>query len=58
MQITLEGHGRPIPAEAGDTVLASLLRAGVPFPFAGTKTTPPSGASMRRFKARIASFRN
>ena len=33
MQITLEGHGPPIPIEAGDTVLASLLRAGVPFPF-------------------------
>ncbi|MGH8669332.1 MAG: 2Fe-2S iron-sulfur cluster-binding protein [Burkholderiales bacterium] len=33
MQITLEGHERPIPAEAGDTILASLLRAGVPFPF-------------------------
>jgi ferredoxin-NAD(P)+ reductase (naphthalene dioxygenase ferredoxin-specific) len=33
MQITLEGHERPIPVEAGDTILASLLRAGVPFPF-------------------------
>jgi NAD(P)H-flavin reductase/ferredoxin len=33
MQITLEGHERPIPVEPGDTVLASLLRAGVPFPF-------------------------
>jgi CDP-4-dehydro-6-deoxyglucose reductase/ferredoxin-NAD(P)+ reductase (naphthalene dioxygenase ferredoxin-specific) len=33
MQITLEGHDRPIPVEAGDTILASLLRAGVPFPF-------------------------
>ena len=33
MQITLEGHARPIPVEAGDTILASLLRAGVPFPF-------------------------
>jgi ferredoxin len=33
MQITLEGHARPIPAEAGDTVLAALLRAGLPFPF-------------------------
>jgi ferredoxin len=33
VQITLEGQGRPIPVEAGDTVLASLLRAGVPFPF-------------------------
>jgi ferredoxin-NAD(P)+ reductase (naphthalene dioxygenase ferredoxin-specific) len=33
MQITLEGYDRPIPVEAGDTILASLLRAGVPFPF-------------------------
>jgi CDP-4-dehydro-6-deoxyglucose reductase/ferredoxin-NAD(P)+ reductase (naphthalene dioxygenase ferredoxin-specific) len=33
VQITLEGHGRPIPAEPGDTILASLLRAGVSFPF-------------------------
>jgi ferredoxin len=33
MQITLEGHAAPIPAEAGDTLLAALLRAGLPFPF-------------------------
>ena len=33
MQITLEGHAEAVPAEAGDTILASLLRAGVPFPF-------------------------
>jgi ferredoxin len=33
MQITLEGHGAPVPAKAGDTILQSLLRAGVPFPF-------------------------
>jgi ferredoxin-NAD(P)+ reductase (naphthalene dioxygenase ferredoxin-specific) len=33
MQITLEGHDRPVPVEAGDTILASFLRAGVPFPF-------------------------
>ncbi len=33
MQITLEGYDRPIPVEAGDTILGSLLRAGVPFPF-------------------------
>ena len=33
MQITLEGYDRPVPAEAGDTILESLLRAGVPFPF-------------------------
>jgi ferredoxin-NAD(P)+ reductase (naphthalene dioxygenase ferredoxin-specific) len=33
MQITLEGHDAPVPVEAGDTILESLLRAGVPFPF-------------------------
>jgi ferredoxin-NAD(P)+ reductase (naphthalene dioxygenase ferredoxin-specific) len=33
MQITLEGLDRPVPVEAGDTILGSLLRAGVPFPF-------------------------
>jgi CDP-4-dehydro-6-deoxyglucose reductase/ferredoxin-NAD(P)+ reductase (naphthalene dioxygenase ferredoxin-specific) len=33
MQITLEGHGEPVPVQAGDTVLASLLRAGLAFPF-------------------------
>src|SRR2546430_16024479 len=33
MQITLEGHDQPVPVEAGDTILASLLRAGVAFPF-------------------------
>ncbi|HJY75794.1 MAG TPA: 2Fe-2S iron-sulfur cluster-binding protein [Burkholderiales bacterium] len=33
MQITLEGDERRIPVQAGDTILASLLRAGVPFPF-------------------------
>src|SRR6188474_1019855 len=33
MQITLEQDGRRIPVEAGDTILASLLRAGLPFPF-------------------------
>src|SRR5258708_7798935 len=33
MQITLEGYDRPVPVEAGDTILESLLRAGVPFPF-------------------------
>ena len=32
MQITLEGDARRIPVQAGDTILASLLRAGVPFP--------------------------
>jgi ferredoxin len=33
MQITLEGHDRPVPAQAGDTLLAALLRAGLAFPF-------------------------
>ena len=33
MQITLEGHDRPVPAQPGDTLLAALLRAGLPFPF-------------------------
>jgi len=28
MQITLEGRAEPVPVEAGDTILASLLRAG------------------------------
>lgn len=34
MQITLEGHDQPVPVQEGDTLLASLLRAGLPFPFA------------------------
>jgi ferredoxin len=33
MQITLEGHDRPIAVKAGDILLAALLRAGVAFPF-------------------------
>jgi len=33
MQITLVGHDQPVPVQAGDTVLASLLRAGLAFPF-------------------------
>lgn len=33
MQIILEGHDRPVSVEAGDTILASLLRAGIAFPF-------------------------
>ncbi len=33
MQITLEGHDVAVPVEAGDTILESLLRAGVPLPF-------------------------
>ena len=33
MQITLEGYEAPVAAKPGDTILASLLGAGVPFPF-------------------------
>ena len=33
MRITVEGDDRPVPAQAGDTLLAALLRAGLPFPF-------------------------
>ena len=33
MQILLEGRAAPIPVEAGDTILDSLLRAGVLFSF-------------------------
>ena len=33
MQIILEGHGEPVPVWEGDTLLAALLRAGLPFPF-------------------------
>jgi ferredoxin len=33
MQIILEGHDQPVPARDGDTILQSLLRAGVRFPF-------------------------
>jgi ferredoxin len=33
MQIILEGREQPVPVEPGDTILASLLRAGAPFPF-------------------------
>lgn len=33
MHVTLEGHGAPVSVEAGDTILASLIRAGVAFPF-------------------------
>ena len=33
MQIILDGDNRPVPAHAGDTLLAALLRAGLPFPF-------------------------
>ncbi len=33
MQITLEGHENPVAARSGETLLAALLRAGIPFPF-------------------------
>lgn len=33
MQIIVEGHHQPVPVHAGDTVLVSVLRAGVAFPF-------------------------
>ena len=33
MQITLEGSQTPVAAKPGDTILASLLRAGIAFPF-------------------------
>jgi ferredoxin len=32
MRITVEGHGA-VPAQAGDTLLVALLRAGLAFPF-------------------------
>ena len=33
MQIRLIGHAEPVPLQAGDTVLAALLWAGLAFPF-------------------------
>lgn len=33
MQIIVEGQEKPVPVHAGDTVLASVLRAGLAFPF-------------------------
>ena len=33
MQITLLGYPHPVPVQAGDTLLAALLRAGLAFPF-------------------------
>jgi ferredoxin len=33
MQIVLVGHADPVPAQSSDTLLASLLRAGLAFPF-------------------------
>ena len=34
MHLTLEGRAAPIPVDAGDTILDSLLRAGVLFSYA------------------------
>lgn len=33
MQIVLVGHADPVPVQSSDTLLASLLRAGLAFPF-------------------------
>ena len=33
MRITVEGHDGAVPAQAGETLLAALLRAGLAFPF-------------------------
>ena len=33
MQIVLVGHVDPVPVQPSDTLLASLLRAGLAFPF-------------------------
>jgi ferredoxin len=33
MELILEGHSQPIRVRAGETILTSLLRAGLPFPF-------------------------
>ena len=33
MQIILDGHDQPVPAQPGDTLLSALLRAGLAFPF-------------------------
>jgi ferredoxin len=33
MQIKFEGQDDAVPAQAGDTLLAALLRAGLAFPF-------------------------
>jgi ferredoxin len=33
MQIKFEGQHDAVPAQAGDTLLAALLRAGLAFPF-------------------------
>lgn len=33
MELILEGHAQPIAVHPGETILTSLLRAGLPFPF-------------------------
>ena len=33
MQLTLKGHPQPIPVLPGETILTTLLRAGLAFPF-------------------------
>lgn len=33
LELTLEGHSQPIPVLPGETILTTLLRAGLPFPF-------------------------
>jgi len=33
MELILEGHLQPIRVVPGETILTSLLRAGLPFPF-------------------------
>jgi len=33
MELILQGHPQPIRVAPGETILTSLLRAGLPFPF-------------------------
>ena len=46
MELILEGHAQPIAVHPGETILTSLLRAGLPFPFScqtgncGTRASP------------------
>jgi hypothetical protein len=48
MQITLLGHPQPVAVQAGDTLLASLLRAGLPFPFSCQTRVPYRNPRERR----------
>jgi len=34
MTLVLEGHSQPLPVVPGETILTTLLRAGLAFPFA------------------------